>query len=129
MEFLTSRFLAAVRICSGELAIKQRLASAWMEHLDDINADDLPQSQRQTFLELRDAMYTRKPLPDESAPHASIRKMSAQQVASYTNLIIAIYAGLLRFESRLAFADDKPGTSVAPSGVNPAEDLTRQQLN
>ena len=129
MEFLTSRFLAAVSICSGELAIKQRLASAWMEHLDDINADDLPPSQRQTFVELRNAMYARKPLPDESAPCASIRKMSTQQVASYTNLIVAIYAGLLSFENRLAFADDQPGTGVAPGGATPAEDRTRQRLN
>jgi len=129
MEFLTSRFLAAVRICSGELAIKQRLASAWTEHLDDINADDLPQSQRQTFVELRDAMYERKPLPDESAPRASIRKMSVQQVASYTNIIVAIYVGLLRFESRLAFADDKSDASVASGGATPAEDRTLQRLN
>lgn len=129
MEFLTSRFLAAVSICSGELAIKQRLARAWMEYLDDINADDLPQSQRQAFVELRDAMYARKPLPDESAPCASIRKMSTQQVVSYTNLIVAIYAGLLRYDNRLAFADNKPDTSVAPSGVSLAEDRTRQSLN
>jgi hypothetical protein len=116
MNYLTKRFLAAVRICSGDLTIKQRLAKAWMRHLDDIDANDLPESQRQKFVQLREAMYERKPLPQESAPLASIRKMSARQAASHTNLIIAIYAGLLRTQSAaIALAQESPDAEVGSS--------------
>jgi hypothetical protein len=130
MNYLTKQFLAAVRICSGDSTIKQRLANAWMRHLDDIDVNDLPESQRQKFVQLREAMYERKPLPQESAPLASIRKMSARQAASHTNLIIAIYAGLLRTQSgAVAFAQESPDADVGSSLSINMNGHTSQRLN
>jgi len=129
MTFLTQRFLAAARICSGELTIKKRLASAWIEHLDDIDAADLPSCQRPTFDALREAMYERNPLPDESAPEASIRKMSTKQVASYTSLIIAIYAGLEKIQSSPTLAKDKSDESIGSSVVTALDERMGQRLN
>ncbi len=95
MSPLVNRFLSAVRICAGPLAIKQRLTEAWTEYLDKISPDELPGNLRQDFIELRKAMYTREPLPVETAPHASIRKMSAKEAALHTETIILIYTKLV----------------------------------
>jgi hypothetical protein len=130
MNYLTKRFLAAVRICSGDLTIKQRLAKAWIRHLDDIDVNDLPESQRQKFVRLREAMYERKPLPQESAPLASIRKMSARQAASHTDLIIAIYAELLRTQSAaVALAQESPDSDVGSSLSIDMDGHMSQRLN
>ena len=75
MSLLTQRFFAAARICSSELSIKQRLTDAWLLHLDEVRPAELPHCPRAPFDALREVLYERKPLPAESAPEASIRKM------------------------------------------------------
>lgn len=46
---------------------------AWSEHLDAIDPNELPMQLRQKFIGLRKAIYCREPLPQETAPQASIR--------------------------------------------------------
>jgi hypothetical protein len=129
MKFLIHRFFSAVRICSGDLTIKQRLTNAWMEQLDEINPSDMPQSQRQNFTELRNLMYERNPLPNETAPQASVRKMSARQVAAHTDLIIAIYAELVRIQSSLAVENSESENSLRSGLVSSRDDVITQHLN
>jgi len=129
MNLLTQRFFAAARICGGDLTIKQRLADAWMRHLDDISPGDLPPSERQKFVTLREGMYERTPLPEESAPQASIRKMSVQQAASYTDLIITIYGELVRAQSSSALVGEESDSNVGSSVVTSLEDRMLQRLN
>lgn len=95
MSPLANRFLSAVRLCTGPLAIKRRLTEAWTEHLDNIAPDELPENLRQDFIELRKAMYTHIPLPIETAPQASIRKMSVGEVALHTDTIILLYTRIV----------------------------------
>jgi hypothetical protein len=99
MSTLANRFLSAVRTCTGPLAIKRRLAMAWLEHLDMISPCELPGNLRQDFIELRKAMYTRNPLPSETAPQASIRKMSSNEAAVHAHTIILLYSRLVLHES------------------------------
>jgi len=80
------------------MAIKKRLTNAWAEHLDDIDPDDLPPEVRQDFINLRKAMYERQPLPMETAPQASIRKMSTKEAASHSSLIVEMYSKLIHHQ-------------------------------
>ena len=129
MNFLTHQFFSAVRICSGALTIKQRLINAWTEHLDDIDPADMPQCQRQNFVELRKVMYERNPLPEDTEPQASVRKMSVRQVAAHTDLIIAIYAELVRIQSIAAMKNKEPESSIRPSVVTDHEGAIAERLN
>jgi predicted metal-dependent HD superfamily phosphohydrolase len=90
MSPLHDRFKAAVRACIGHQPIKQRLSVAWLEQLDSITATELPETLQQRFRGLRNAMYAENALPNEPAPAAAIRKMSAQQAAEHTATILDI---------------------------------------
>ena len=96
MNILCNRFLAAIRLCNGPLDIKKRLMLAWSEHLDAIDPNELPEQLRQKFTELRNAIYSREPLPQETAPQASIRKMSVHEAVSHTDTIVALYTELVQ---------------------------------
>jgi hypothetical protein len=129
MNFLTHRFFSAVRICSSALTIKQRLINAWMEYLDDIDPADMPQCQRQNFAELRKVMYERSPLPQETAPQASVRKMSVRQVAAHTDLIIAIYAELVRIQSSPVLENEASDNNIGSSVVTTLDGAIARHLN
>ena len=129
MKTLTYRFFSAVRICTSDLTIKQRLAKAWIEYLDEIEPNDLPQCQRPKFIELRENMYERQPLNEESAPQASIRKMSARQVVSQTGLIIEIYAELVRIQNSPTLAGTEVNTNSRSNLVTSLEDEMLRHLN
>ena len=96
MKVLCNRFIAAIRLCNGPLDIKKRLMLAWSEHLDAIDPNELPTQLRPKFIGLRKAIYCREPLPQETAPQASIRKMSVREAVSHTDTIIALYTELMR---------------------------------
>ena len=96
MNVLCNRFIAAIRLCNGPLDIKKRLMLAWSEHLDAIDPNELPKQLRQKFIGLRKAIYSREPLPQETAPQASIRKMSVSEAVAHTDTIVALYTELMR---------------------------------
>ena len=96
MNVLSNRFLAAIRLCNGPLDIKKRLMLALSEHLDAIDPNELPKRLRQKFIGLRKAIYSREPLPRETAPQASIRKMSVREAVSHTDTIVALYTELMQ---------------------------------
>jgi hypothetical protein len=100
MTSISECFLAAVRCCSNPEPIKSRLAHAWLGHLDSIDSGQLPEEIRANFIGLRNAMYDRKPLYFESAPLASIRKMSTQEAAAHVQTIVNMYADLLRINTQ-----------------------------
>ena len=101
MSAISNRFLSAVRLCTGPMTIKRRLTQAWLEYLDCIDPDDLPGEVRPQFIELRKAMYARVPLPKETAPQASVRKMSIREVADHSDNIVMIYRELVRQSASL----------------------------
>jgi hypothetical protein len=129
MNVLTQRFFAAARICSSELSIKQRLTDAWMLHLDEVSPAELPRCHREKFVALREVLYERKPLPAESAPEASIRKMSGQQVASCTDLIVTIFGELTQAQSDNNISGKDHDNHVGSGVVTNLKDRLSQQLN
>jgi len=98
MRKLSDRFIAAVRLCTGSAPVKQRLTEAWLTQLDELKPEELPVMLRHEFNALRAAMYAHQPQPDESAPTASIRKMSPSQATRYTALIVKMLGEILRMK-------------------------------
>jgi hypothetical protein len=128
MNAITNRFISALRLCNGPRAIKARLIAAWLEQMDDIDPDQLPVDIRQNFIELRKAMYSRQPLPLESAPEASIRKMSIREVNAHMDVILAMTSTILARPPNVTEA--KAGrTDPNHDGVAAQEDSSEQRLN
>ncbi|MDP6616598.1 MAG: hypothetical protein QF790_05480 [Gammaproteobacteria bacterium] len=98
MRHLSDRFIAAVRLCTGSGPVKQRLTDAWLTQLDEIEPGELPTHLRAEFASLRQAMYRYKPMPQETGPQASIRKMSASQATRYKALIVRMLGEILRIK-------------------------------
>ncbi len=95
MQQLCNRFFQAITLCTGDRAIKPRLAQAWIEQLDDISPSKIPRSIRKDFEYLRSAMYVETPLANEHAAQASVRKMSAQEAAAHTATIVSMFRALV----------------------------------
>jgi hypothetical protein len=121
MDNLRRRFFMAVTHCTGESAVKPRLAYAWIEHLDAIDTEQLPVTIQKEFESLRTAMYKDIPMSGEHIARASVRKMSQKQAAEHTRRIAEISREILTQQ----FAET---ISEAEARVNPASDAsyTRQ---
>lgn len=81
---------------SQEGSVKDRLADAYATHLIGIDAEDLPENQRAEFESLCAAMNREIPQPRESAIHASVRKMSAEQARHFAALVVRVFAAVAR---------------------------------
>src|SRR5690349_10072412 len=64
-------------------SIKDRLADAYATHLIQVDVEELPESLRDEFECLCQAMRRERPLPRESAIRASVRKMSNEEAARH----------------------------------------------
>ena len=98
MDILRHRFYMAVTRCTGEHAVKSRLAEAWIEHLDTIETEQLPEYVRNEFKILRGAMYAHAPMSGEHTARASVRKMSQKQAAANTHRITHIFRELMNVQ-------------------------------
>jgi hypothetical protein len=103
---ISDRFLSAVRTLSGDGPIKQRLLSAYKEHLEDLRDEQVPDAIRQKFESLRQAMTAVGPANGESTVHASVRKMSPVDAQRYATSILLMLSELVRVKGtgeRLSF--------------------------
>ena len=103
---ISDRFFSAVRSLSGDGPIKQRLLCAYKEHLEDLREEQIPDSIRQKFESLRQAMTAVEPANGESAVHASVRKMSPVDAQRFATSILLMLSELVRVKGsgeRLAF--------------------------
>jgi hypothetical protein len=95
MSYHEDRFYAAVSVLSGHGHIKQRLMSAYEEHLGAINEDELPTSMHEPFQELQRQMHRVAPLNGEGPIRATVRKMSAEEAGECAVSIVAMYRELV----------------------------------
>jgi len=95
----SDKFYAAVRTLSGDGPIKDRLATAFDQHLGLLSEDDVPETIRPRFELLRRQMHMAKPNGRESAALASVRKMSAADASGCASLIVAMFSELVRVKS------------------------------
>jgi hypothetical protein len=97
MPNLTDHFYTAVSVLCGHGNIKQRLVSAYLDNLEQIDEDDLPIAMKQSFIDLRMLMSRVAPLNGEGAIRASVRKMSITEADECARMIVDLYAQMLRY--------------------------------
>ena len=95
MPYLDERFEAAVFALVGEGSVKDRLVTAYLKHLDDLESDELPQGLRKRFEDLHAALHAVTPIGREPSVRATIRKMSKLQAGNHARTIVSLYAELV----------------------------------
>jgi len=100
MSYLAERFEAAVTALVSEGPIKQRLAAAYSEHLDDLEISELPAGLRPAFSDLHDALHRARPVGREPSVKATVRKMSAVEAGTHAGTIVMLFAELVRNAQR-----------------------------
>ena len=88
---LSTRLEAAVIALTGANALKDRLYSAYCDHLGDIVAEDLPDEVQLDFMEMSKAMHRARALPGDSVVRASVRKLSNDEAQRFAALIVRMY--------------------------------------
>jgi hypothetical protein len=99
MCHVTDKFYAAVRTLTTDVPVKQRLINAYVDHLEALAEDDVPQAVQPRFEALRQAMTAVPPTEKETAVQVSVRKMSQAEAGRLSRSILAIFAELVRVKS------------------------------
>ena len=99
MCHVADKFYAAVRTLTTDGPVKQRLISAYVDHLEALAEDDVPEAIQPRFEALRQAMTAVPPTEKETAVQVSVRKMSQAEAARFTRSILAMFAELVRVKS------------------------------
>ena len=100
MSYLTERFQAAVTELVGDGSIKDRLSSAYVENLDDLENTEFPTDLREAFTDLQAALHAERPVGREACVRATVRKMSSSQAREHASTIVLLYAELVRHGQR-----------------------------
>lgn len=116
---ISDRLFSAARTLIGDGPIKQRLVAGWLEYLEPLREEEIPEPIRPKFLSLRQALTTVAPTNGESAVQASVRKMSPLDAQRYATSILLMIAEMVRIRGsgeRIAFVrNEQPALeSVAP---------------
>ena len=101
MAYQVDCLFAAVSVLAGHGHIKQRLISAYEEHVDMLGEEDLPIVAREAFADLRDKMYRVAPLNGEGPVCASVRKMSVEEASACAVSIVELCHEVARLESEV----------------------------
>ncbi len=81
------KFHEALRALVGAASQRKRLENAYLDHLNDLQAAELPASQQAKFVRLRDTLTHGKQLD----PEIAIEAMSDDEVAEAVRQILALY--------------------------------------
>jgi hypothetical protein len=95
MSQLAERFEAAIQALIGDGPVKQRLATAYSEHLEGLQDLELPTTAKGAFGELHAALHRVQPCGKESCVRATIQKMSGSEAARHAETILRLYVELL----------------------------------
>lgn len=93
-------FAATLTLASSG-PIKQRLATAYVEHLSRLERRDLPGELREDFEKLRTDMSAVSPMRGETAVQATVRKMSEVQAGEEAVRIVNMLGIMTRLQSQL----------------------------
>ena len=96
MPYHVEYFFTAVSVLAGHGHIKQRLISAYEDHLESIDEDDLPVPVRQSFADLKHLMHRVTPANGEGPICASVRKMSVDDANQCAQIMVDIYGDMIR---------------------------------
>lgn len=108
------RFAAAVQALIADGPIKQRLMSAYADHLADVTEADLPAALRDDFADLQAAVSRVAPAGSESRVRASVQKMAPAEAVGHAAMILKLYVELVNGLERA-----EPLKVVPPSRKTP----------
>ncbi|HKC17709.1 MAG TPA: hypothetical protein VKC11_13495 [Steroidobacteraceae bacterium] len=94
---LSHRLEAAVTLLAGDGTLKERLAAAYREHLDDIDELELPNEVQLEYSQMSRTMHLARALPGDNVVRASVRKLSNEEAQRFAALIVRMYS--LRMQS------------------------------
>lgn len=99
MCHVADKFYAAVRTLTTDGPVKQRLICAYVDHLESLAEEDVPEAIRPRFESLRQAMNAVPPTEKETAVQVSVRKMSLPEAGRLSRSILAQFAELVRVKN------------------------------
>lgn len=99
MCHVADKFYAAVRTLTTDAPVKQRLICAYVDHLESLAEDDVPEAIQTRFAALRKAMNAVPPTEKETAVQVSVRKMSQSEAGRFTRSILGMFADLVRVKT------------------------------
>jgi hypothetical protein len=117
---VAQKFAEAVQALVGDGPVKQRLASAYSEHLADLTENELPAGSRQDFADLQTAMTRYAPVGKETRVRASVQKMSPADASRHAATIVKLYVELA------GAADRAEPLKVVPQTRPPPRYLTKR---
>ncbi len=88
--------------------LKQRLAVAFSKHLNALETAELPPALRSEFEAMLQAFELVTPMRGESAVHATVRKMSAEDADRMAARIVTLFGHVARASSPRAVEDVAP---------------------
>jgi hypothetical protein len=77
-------------------AIKDRLSDAYRNHLEQLDAADIPEPWRAEFCACRDSLTRERPLRGEDAVRATVRKMSNEEAEAVAQCVVRLYGAWAR---------------------------------
>ena len=116
---LTLKLETAVTILIGHGALKDRLALAYTDCLEQLDEQDLPIEVQDEFVQLTQAMHRARALPGDNIVRASIRKLSNEEAQRYAALVVRMYG--LRMADQAAIRT--PVRAPAARGASPLATL------
>ena len=112
---LTHKLETAVTILIGHGALKDRLALAYGDCLEQLDEHDVPEEVQDEFVQMTQAMHRARALPGDNIVRASIRKFSNEEAQRYAALVVRMYG--LRMADLAAVRT--PLRAPAPRGTTP----------
>jgi hypothetical protein len=88
---LSRRLESAVTALTAHGALRDRLALAYGQYLDKLDAHDVPEELRGDFTEMATALHRVAALPGDTVIRASVRKLSNDEAQRYAVLIVRLY--------------------------------------
>jgi len=87
-------------LAAGSGTIQQRLRDAFVQQLDKLDPRDLPESLKEPFLDLCDAMTTPAVHPGESEVEVWTDAMSTQDAYAWARMIVRLQESLSQLRAR-----------------------------
>ncbi|MEL6870304.1 MAG: hypothetical protein AAFO81_10930 [Pseudomonadota bacterium] len=121
MSALRSALQEAIVLLTSHENAKIRLINAWVDGLDLLSVDEMPDGIRETFMAMRDRLTAHQPVNNEHPIVATIRKMSPMDAARCGQDIVQLYLQVVNADSpvqlRLVEGPDLDETDEEPSVV------------
>jgi hypothetical protein len=104
-------------------SIKDRLVTAFQDHLTHVHAEDLPEMLRAEFRACQEALTRERPQRGEDAVRATVRKMSSPEADEVACTLVRLYGALVRESQRPAETPAAVPVAAGARGKKPVPQI------